>query len=693
MIDQVLTLRLWANREDATIKESTPNHFLLAIMFYYGFNRSQGLNMEEHAKHLAACIDHYEPAKCWAQDQSPQLKNQSLWKRVECPDGRLVSKHPIHEFLHQQLELASSAYDADNNDPNLKILFASLHYCLAVLHKYRWGVEEDINTSVKHLFIGAEHGEIHASYLLGMVYYFGLLPDPNKQNIDLGDYLPRTESKYLDTSYRYVGLAHDMVRCNYVRANQNFFLARKFMKHAADRGIKQARNIIARMYVNGEAVPQCARVAREWYSNAKELGIFGYNKMLFQGRFIKQDYDGVINEKAKVSQALTLLQSISLGIKGQTEGSKQLLEGISLDLPKILDLFRETYLPTIPYRSIVTDPSIVIEGNFGRIQKAMIGEKIYALKTLKPEKITAAMLPSFQKEIEISMSLDHKNIVKYYGSTIIGHIKLGILTGILMDWVPNSWSSLLKEETYRVRIQLEYALYVDGGGAVPSIIKTLKGVAQGMEYLHLNGILHRDLRPKNILVEQDDTAKLCDMGISMVANTSAATSVYSFANKQIEQSTLIQNRKELDVWTYGELINRVLNTLNVADSKLTQLASDIIDQRDNITFTDIISRIDQMYYNVDNGASVTALAAQLGNTNVNPVVEAELMIEQSIRAKMKAKSSYHLGMLHLRQNKVIDAFNYFNECANFYFPAAVALSFCHSSGNGTNVNAELAFKW
>ncbi|KAF8061461.1 hypothetical protein FPV67DRAFT_1509075 [Lyophyllum atratum] len=98
----------------------------------------------------------------------------------------------------------------------------------------------------------------------------------------------------------------------------------------------------------------------------------------------------------------------------------------------------------------------------------------------------------FQREVTIWRSLDHPNVVPLYGIVYFS------------------------DELYSV------SPWMDNGTAFSYVqtnptadrLRILNQVASGLEYLHVNGIVHGDLRGANILISRDGVAGLSDFGLS-----------------------------------------------------------------------------------------------------------------------------------------------------------------------------------
>eukprot|EP00996_Jenningsia_fusiforme_P004510 NODE_533_length_2135_cov_24.407478_g491_i0.p1 GENE.NODE_533_length_2135_cov_24.407478_g491_i0~~NODE_533_length_2135_cov_24.407478_g491_i0.p1 ORF type:complete len:710 (+),score=100.01 NODE_533_length_2135_cov_24.407478_g491_i0:120-2132(+) len=138
------------------------------------------------------------------------------------------------------------------------------------------------------------------------------------------------------------------------------------------------------------------------------------------------------------------------------------------------------------------------KGAFGCVHLALLRTgQFVAVKaiTLDEEANKADALAELQNEIDVMKSLDHPNIVRYFGSN---YSRSESILRIFLEYVPQgSLSHIIKEfgpiEKRTVRTYL---------------VQILEGVA----FLHKNNVIHRDLKCDNVLIEKDATAKLGDFG-------------------------------------------------------------------------------------------------------------------------------------------------------------------------------------
>lgn len=111
-------------------------------------------------------------------------------------------------------------------------------------------------------------------------------------------------------------------------------------------------------------------------------------------------------------------------------------------------------------------------------------------------------------------------------------------------------------------------------------LKYIDQVAQALKYIHDKGILHLDIKPANIMIDQDDNAVLIDFGISKHYDgggdaTSTTTVGYSAGYSPIEQMTpggLKQFTPSTDIYALGATIYKVISGTKPPAS--TDLADD-----------------------------------------------------------------------------------------------------------------------
>lgn len=124
-----------------------------------------------------------------------------------------------------------------------------------------------------------------------------------------------------------------------------------------------------------------------------------------------------------------------------------------------------------------------------------------AIKILKPEFTKdPKFIENFRRESQSAASLSHPNIVNVYD---VG--KEGNINYIVMELVEGQvLSDIIKNEG-----PMEYTRAVE----------IVKQIALALSFAHKNHIIHRDVKPHNILIDGEGTAKITDFGIAKAVNT------------------------------------------------------------------------------------------------------------------------------------------------------------------------------
>jgi len=127
-----------------------------------------------------------------------------------------------------------------------------------------------------------------------------------------------------------------------------------------------------------------------------------------------------------------------------------------------------------------------------------------ALKILKPEFVqNKSLVDAFLKEARGSAKFNHVNIVQGidtgpYKSTY--YFAMELVDGHPLDEILGRRKKLKVDEAASITIQ----------------------VARALEYAEKLGMVHRDVKPDNILIAKDGTAKLCDLGMARFGATEDA---------------------------------------------------------------------------------------------------------------------------------------------------------------------------
>src|SRR5262249_36868396 len=139
----------------------------------------------------------------------------------------------------------------------------------------------------------------------------------------------------------------------------------------------------------------------------------------------------------------------------------------------------------------------IAEGGMGAIYKGrhrLTGQTV-AVKIMPPHMANnPVLLKRFEQEFRAASRLDHPNIVRAldYGDS-------GTSPYLVMEFVEGE--------------ALGQNLERDGPMAEADAIRLIAQVAQGLHRAHKEGLIHRDVKPDNILLTADNQAKLADLGL------------------------------------------------------------------------------------------------------------------------------------------------------------------------------------
>lgn len=176
-------------------------------------------------------------------------------------------------------------------------------------------------------------------------------------------------------------------------------------------------------------------------------------------------------------------------------------------------------------------------GKYGEVRKCIHKEtgRIVAIKILNKQKMKIKNYDMLRNEIEVLKLCQHQNIVRLYdvleNVDYIFLVMENLAGGTLRDYMKKNSNKIPEEK----------AKYF------------VKSIALALEYIRQFGIVHRDIKPINILFDNKGVLKIVDFGLAVILGPSQQCKGYAGTLDFCSPEVIIgvpYNRKA-DIWSMG----------------------------------------------------------------------------------------------------------------------------------------------
>ncbi|XP_029010155.1 interleukin-1 receptor-associated kinase 4 [Betta splendens] len=226
------------------------------------------------------------------------------------------------------------------------------------------------------------------------------------------------------------------------------------------------------------------------------------------------------------------------------------------------------------------------EGGFGTVYRGFLNDKAVAVKKLNamedmsPDELRA----QFNQEIQTLKALKHQNLIDMVGFSCDGEhpclVYSFMANGSLLDRLACMDDS--RPLCWRRRCLIA------------------EGTARGLEHLHLNHHVHRDVKSANILLDEHFTAKISDFGLTRASAKHTSTTVMT---ERIVGTRAYMAPEALrgditpksDVFSFGVVLLEILSGLPPADENrepqfLMEARYDIEDEDEDLTLEAFVDK-------------------------------------------------------------------------------------------------------
>lgn len=204
-------------------------------------------------------------------------------------------------------------------------------------------------------------------------------------------------------------------------------------------------------------------------------------------------------------------------------------------------------------------------GGMGRVYRAErvdgVFEHTIAIKLMRRTRLPAQMAEQFARERQILARLQHRNVAQLFDGGVspdgISYFVMELVEGRPID-------RYVQEESLDIR----------------SLLMLFRQVCSAVQYAHARLVVHADIKPNNIVVTRDGTAKLLDFGVARVvadigdpaAASSGSLGITHFYASPARRAGEVAGTAD-DVYSLGVLMSELLKTKGSVPAELRSICS------------------------------------------------------------------------------------------------------------------------
>ncbi len=167
-----------------------------------------------------------------------------------------------------------------------------------------------------------------------------------------------------------------------------------------------------------------------------------------------------------------------------------------------------------------------------------------ALKVLKSELVTDQKIRYFNREAQAISMLNNEHIIKIY------------------DWGYDAQNNVhFIAQEYVEGMTIKEYLKMSSSMAITEVVALMEKILDGLAHAHLNGVIHKDIKGQNILIDVDKNVKITDFGIADILEDEMTKTQSLMGTPQyVAPETLNRNisNAQTDIYSVGILMYELL---------------------------------------------------------------------------------------------------------------------------------------